>query len=759
MWIESSFHCVSEERLNLCHVAPLDQYRLLINQSILLTIMPKSNVVPLNLSRSEGTLRAMHDITISPDLGFTQQVRRILSVGAQQLGFPLGLVSRQVAGRLRAEYVGNPENGFSEGSMYEICDSFCGHVYSVGEMLGIHDATVPPWDEHPGCTKLGIQSYIGMPIEVLGQTWGTVCFFSETPRPEEFSSADYELLNLIGQRIQIGIEREALQDRFRAALAGISRVVGDKFLRTMVSKLSDTLGADMVFVAQSSEDTSQTARTLAVWNNGSFADELNNIEFEVPKEMMTDWEQSSFESNSPLSQPITLFGSEYKGFMGVPIRGCGGKLHGYLGAVSKNDLLLHAYDQWLIELFSARAGGELARLRHEEEQREMERVLQHSDKLKSLGILAGGVAHDLNNLFTSVIGNASLIKQRSASLDAKINSWANQLEQSVIRASTLTMGLLAYAGRKPLQTGSLDLNDVVRDLPDLLGSALSSNAQLEMSLSESLPHIDADLAQVQQVVLNLLMNASDALQGNSGRITVRTGLCDLSEKDLKAFIARDSLKCGLYVYLDVEDTGVGMDENTMKLMFEPFFSTKTSGGGLGLSAALGIASSHNAGFKVRSELGHGTQTRIVFPARERRLGQWPVGNSSKNISSTILVVDDEAMIRTVASEMLEQLGLNVVTAANGEDALARLQSQEDIDTVLLDLTMPGMDGRAVALAIQNLQIDVPIVLMSGYDKSEATAEFPNVRSFLQKPFMLEHLIDAFADEIDKLNVRAKTGMH
>ena len=207
--------------------------------------MHANPIDPSELLRSEGTLRALHDITTSPSLAFPQQVRRILAVGANQLRFPVGVVSRLDDGQLRAEYVGNPTDGFGEGTVYEICESFCGHVFNNGEALGVHDANVDGWRDHAGRTKLGIQSYLGMPIKVLGRTWGTVCFFDTEPRDEPFSDSDYELLNLIGQRIQVGVEHDAVQRRFRAALSGVASAVGDEFLRGMVAQLAHTLELDV----------------------------------------------------------------------------------------------------------------------------------------------------------------------------------------------------------------------------------------------------------------------------------------------------------------------------------------------------------------------------------------------------------------------------------------------------------------------------------------------------------------------------------
>jgi PAS domain S-box-containing protein len=383
------------------------------------------------------------------------------------------------------------------------------------------------------------------------------------------------------------------------------------------------------------------------------------------------------------------------------------------------------------------------RKRAEEERRRLEAQMQQVQKLESLGVLAGGIAHDFNNLLVGMLGHAGLALMDLPE-DSPVRRRIQQIETCAQRAAELTNQMLAYSGKGRFVVQSLDLSTVVREMTNLLQTAISKNAQLDVQLALDLPAISADGAQLRQVVMNLITNASDALDGNSGVIRITTGLMAATREYLGTTYA-SSAEPGDYVYLEVTDTGCGMDAATRDRIFEPFFTTKFTGRGLGLAAVLGIIRGHNGAVRIDSAPGDGTTFRILFPstgAKAIRAGE-ASPNTRAHRHARILVVDDEPSVRMIARDALTRAGFTVVTADNGEDALNRVRAEGDaINAVLLDMTMPGLDGVKTLRAIHEVVAQMPVVLTSGYSEEEAAArcEGEGLAGFIQKPFAPSALV-------------------
>jgi PAS domain S-box-containing protein len=387
------------------------------------------------------------------------------------------------------------------------------------------------------------------------------------------------------------------------------------------------------------------------------------------------------------------------------------------------------------------------RKRREEEQRALEQKLLETQKLESLGVLAGGVAHDFNNLLTGILGRVSLF--RSEELEIGVSSAASehlqQIEQAAIQAADLCRQMLAYSGKGRFAVRPLDLSELVRDTAHLLHVSVSKNATLELDLAQSLPAVAGDAAQLRQVLLNVVLNASEALPEGKGRIVVSTTPRELGAAELGAFLLGNELPSGTYVCLDVWDGGIGMPPAVRERIFEPFYTTKFTGRGLGLPAVLGILRGHRGAIEVQSEPGQGTRFRLYFPVAEGA----PPGLSrpvrvSKiwQASGTILVIDDEEIVRNVTSRLLRSFGFTTLLAADGIDGVSQFkQHLPEVTAVLLDLTMPGLDGEAVFRQLRALRTDVPVLLMSGYNEQEAISRFESkgLAGFLQKPFTVEQL--------------------
>ncbi len=387
--------------------------------------------------------------------------------------------------------------------------------------------------------------------------------------------------------------------------------------------------------------------------------------------------------------------------------------------------------RWLVRDISAqRQLTEDLRLREEAARREAaasEAGARHVQKLESIGVLAGGIAHDFNNLLHVVLGNADLARlQLDAAAPAR--EYLDEVIRATQRAGELTQQLLAYSGRGAIEIRHLNLSDEVREMATLLRTAISKQATLIWELTPGLPAVTADPTQVRQVVMNLITNASDALGDSAGTITLRTGLD------------------GELVFLEVSDTGVGMDTGTLQRIFDPFFSTKFTGRGLGLAAVMGIVESHHGHIRIRSAPGEGTTFRVLFPAvpDSADVGPPRVSATQWRGQGTVLVVEDEEGVREVVRRMLERLGFLVITAEDGIAALERLEAHQGaIAAVLLDLSMPRMTGQEALHEIRRLRPDVPIILMSGYTEQGVASKLLDsvggATGFLQKPFLPEDL--------------------
>jgi PAS domain S-box-containing protein len=392
-----------------------------------------------------------------------------------------------------------------------------------------------------------------------------------------------------------------------------------------------------------------------------------------------------------------------------------------------------------------------ARKQQEEQRLHMERTWQETQRLESLGVFAGGIAHDFNNLLAAVQGNLGL-----ALLDVPRDSEAfyrlSQAEQIVQHAAGLTQQLLAYSGKGQVTIAPLDLNQVVSELSDLVRAALPQPVPIVYRLAPNLPAIKADQAQIHQVVMNLLVNATEAIGDNEGSITLTTGSLHYEAGTNEHFIATE-LEPGKYVTLTVEDTGCGMDKPTLSRIFEPFFSTKFTGRGLGLAAVQGIIRSHKGSIQVESTPGVGTRICIALPVLDRPLDEArpPMQAFTPHTADrTILVIDDESQVRQIAVRMLERLGYRVLDAESSDEGVEVLgQCASVISCVLLDWTMPGQSGAATVRQIRERYPVLPIVVMSGYNAIEIDRQVgrPGIDGFLQKPFRMNELRLAMANAV------------
>jgi PAS domain S-box-containing protein len=371
-----------------------------------------------------------------------------------------------------------------------------------------------------------------------------------------------------------------------------------------------------------------------------------------------------------------------------------------------------------------------------------EDALRQSQKLESLGILAGGIAHDFNNLLAVVLGNLNLAQMHLPD-NAQVQPFLAKMEATVLRATELTKQMLAYSGRGHFVVEPQDLNQVVSEVTHLLEVSISKKIRLRFDLEPSLPAIHADAAQIQQVVMNLVTNASEAIGDREGAIHLSTSVAVFDASQLQTACHVGSMAPGRYVLLEVTDTGMGMSPEVMARIFDPFFTTKVSGRGLGLSAMLGILRGHGAGLRMTSEEGQGSSFRICFPASDEQPGpsvSATEASATHPLRGRILLVDDEELILQTVGSALKVLGLDILTARDGLEALERFRETRP-DLVLMDITMPRMDGREAFRAMHDLDPSIPVVLSSGFAEGDSlgTLSGQGPRGFLQKPYQIKEL--------------------
>ncbi|MCH9681199.1 MAG: response regulator [Deltaproteobacteria bacterium] len=370
--------------------------------------------------------------------------------------------------------------------------------------------------------------------------------------------------------------------------------------------------------------------------------------------------------------------------------------------------------------------------------------LVEAQRLESLGILAGGIAHDFNNMLMGIIGATSLLSEDHAdNLDTMEH--LSQIDAAAEQAAELCRQLLAYSGQRSIKLSTLSLRSLVEDSVNLWQHSAPKKVSIEFDLAPTTPNVRGDMAQIRQVLLNLVTNAWEAILPNEGTVTVTSGRMQLHEP-LSGGAIPDELPPGEYAMLEVSDDGSGMEADTCSRVFEPFFSTKFTGRGLGLAAALGIVRGHDGNIFVKSQPGAGTTFCLLIPALEAAApsrAASPDPRPEVEARGNALVVDDEKMVRTLVARMLERVGYTVHQAVDGADGIdvSKTLTPGGLDLVVLDVMMPRLDGAEALREIVSRHPQAMAVVMSGYSKTETAQKFEgqHVQAFLEKPFTYHRL--------------------
>jgi len=401
---------------------------------------------------------------------------------------------------------------------------------------------------------------------------------------------------------------------------------------------------------------------------------------------------------------------------------------------------------------------EVTQITHlEESMRILERKFQDSQKMAGLGLLASGIAHDFNNLMTVVLGNAELALLDCGGSDG---GSLDEIKRTTLRAAELANQMLVYTGKTTVVVDNVNLSSVVKEMGSLLDVSISKKVSIQYCLTEDLPPIRGDISQIRQVAMNLITNASEAIGDRPGVIAISIHGVDLRLGELKNVFPPGHVLEGSYVLLEVSDTGSGMNEETLQKIFDPLFTTKVTGRGLGLASLLNAVQRHNGAVEVKSEVGRGTVFRIYFPVEEEvaddAVADAPESDGGWNGYGTVLIADDEEAIRDITTSLLERIGFRVITAADGLETVDLYTDHpEEISVLLMDINMPRLNGLEAALRIRHINPKVPVLFMSGYPREQVMDRFgkqPHT-DFIKKPFQSRELAVAIRGVMENASPR------
>ena len=721
----------------------------------------------------EQAVTEFSEVLSEADIKPLEKITTLLQIAASHLGLSIGVLAHIEDEHSRIDAI----SGFDSltmdkslhgvGSYYPLSDSFCRETLKARSIFSkrIVDAKSSPPVSSP------YRSYIGVPVTVGGALYGTLFFASPKPRALDFTKSEKRYVALISRYIgnEIGCEQVQRALTYRVDFEKLLTSISINFINLAPKQIDSGICNALKSIAEFSDvDFSYVFQ----FRDGNTFLDFTHWWFRDGSEPNFRRRDISVEKYSVSLQRILSRGVVYmpdveKLPKGAERRFCrsqgvrsgvmvpmvaSGQVIGFLGfawKVTRPDLDSDVIQ--LLQMVGCTLANAIECKRGHSAVCALEEQVRNAQKLESLGILAGGVAHDFNNLLMGILGNVGLALD---DIDPESSAMQNikTIEKIAQHAAGLTHQLLAYSGNSPLITEVLDLSEVIGDMTELLDTVVAKKHKLKWDLSDTLRRVEGDASQIGQVLLNLVINASEAIGEAKGTISVNTGLIAVDEEYLRSSFLGTEIEPGVYSYLQVSDTGCGMDEKQVSRIFDPFFTSKTSGHGLGLAAVLGIIRRHGGTINVTSELGKGTCFTVLFPCAEKQFSV--VERAESRVSraanhKTVLIVDDESSIRFVLSEFLKRHGYEVLSAQDGAAAIDIFKlNRARIATVVLDATMPDMDGAEVIDVLRGISAEVKIILSSGFSAERVTKAIPagSCDAFLKKPYNPKVLLDAIAGD-------------
>jgi len=537
-------------------------------------------------------------------------------------------------------------------------------------------------------------------------------------------------------------ERRQIEEVQSYLLQISSLHTSEDFFESLARYLAKILGMDYVCIDRLQGDC-LSAKTLAVYHDGKFEDNVEYTLKDTPCGDVVGKEVCVFprEVRNLFPQDAALQDLQAESYVGTTLWSFDMKPIGLIAVIGRKELNSSHFAEIVLKLVSIRAASELERRQSEEEKLLLQQQFQQAQKLESLGVLAGGIAHDFNNILAIIIGYCSLIK-----IDYETTEeYVPQIETAAQRAAALCRQMLTYAGKAQSVMAQVNMAEVVDEMITMLKATTSQNVSIRANLSSDMPYIKGDASQLRQVIMNLIINASEAIGEDQGVIKVSLAQTEIhagqSDKDHNGKI----IPVGRYICLEVTDNGCGMDNETRQRIFEPFYTTKFTGRGLGMSALLGIITAHKGTLQLSSQPGVGTTFKVYLPVQinvaEEGLPQQAVQAPWKG-SGTILLVEDEEQVLFIAKAILKAMGFTVIGAVNGKEALdIYLNNAAEINFVITDMGMPVMDGYELFRELKKINQGLPIIISSGFGDADVTARIPreDIAGLINKPYSPDQL--------------------
>lgn len=641
---------------------------------------------------------------------------------------------------LNAGLVAAAANELDEPTLRSLWD-FPGH----GQLLA-NSVSELPEQLQPLARRFAVENLLAVDMVANEEVIGVIHVAN---KPGGFTEEDGKLVSIFASQAATVIQAEARLDKIYDVA---SRYQGQELFDRAALTLAELLEMSHVFIGQI-EGAQQQARALGFCEHGAIRRIWGYELAGTASEAVIDQQQliscaQGVQNLFPADQQVKSWGVE--SYIGAPIFNSRGEMVGIINACDQRKKDFTPTDSRILQIIGQRVGGELERQHGEDERRDLEMQLLQAQKMEAIGTLAGGIAHDFNNLLSGITGYTSLIKMQIAE-DHPLFRAVTTIEQSADRAAALTKQLLGFARGGKYKVEIVNLNDVVERVRALISRTFDRAIEIHVSPRPDLWLVEADSGQIEQSLLNLAVNARDAMPGG-GKLTISADNLTVGESYARRHL---NLQPGRYVRLSVSDTGMGMDAVTQSRIFEPFFTTKEKGKGTGMGLAMvyGIIRNHGGHIEVQSEVGIGTTFRIHLPITDKKVGvESPLADSPiPKGSETLLVVDDEEVIRSLAEEALTQFGYTVLLANNGREALSLYEHQRDrIALVVLDMIMPELGGEATYQRLKQVNPSIKVLLSSGYSSTAQVQSLLNagVAGFVQKPYQIRELAEAVRKALD-----------
>ncbi|HIJ80869.1 MAG TPA: PAS domain S-box protein [Desulfuromonadales bacterium] len=538
-------------------------------------------------------------------------------------------------------------------------------------------------------------------------------------------------------------ERKQILDVQSYLLELSSLNTGEDFFESLARYLATILGMDYVCIDTLHGDC-LSARTLAIYHDGKFEDNVEYTLKDTPCGDVVGKKVCIFPQGvcSLFPHDAALQDLQAESYVGTTLWSFDMKPIGLIAVIGRKELNRYYFVETVLKLVAIRAAGELERRQAEAEKLIIQQQFQQTQKLESLGVLSGGIAHDFNNILAVIMGYCGLTKMDYNTAEKHIP----QIENAVERAAALCRQMLAYAGKATLTQTVVVMWVLVDEVVSMLKATIKQNAVIKTHYSADISSFTGDASQLRQVVMNLIINAAEAIGDVEGEIDVSLSKveikADQSEKDHLGMI----IPAGRYICFEVNDNGCGMDDDTRRKIFEPFYTTKFTGRGLGMSAALGIIKAHKGSLQLESRLGHGTTFKVYLPVPisefESEEANQKTASAAWQGSGTILLAEDEVQVKSIAIELLQILGFNVLDAANGKEALELYQQNAaDITLVVTDIGMPVMNGYELFYKLKQFDPQLPIIISSGFGEGDIASKIPReaMAGLINKPYKFEQL--------------------